>query len=111
MDHIGTFTATCTGLPNGYVPQPLLHLGPCGASDGGTGAQPFACGSSLTCDALTQYCEVGEGGPCCNPPSYSCKPLPAACAQDRTCACMNTAVPGAGCTASNGAVTMTFAYP
>ncbi len=103
-----TINVICTGLPGGYASAPLLHPGQC--SDAGSG-KSFPCGSNLSCDSATQYCKIGEGGPCCAPPSYSCESIPASCSKDHTCACIKTAVGAQQCTESGGGVTVTFQYP
>lgn len=71
----------------------------------------FACGDKLTCDRDTEVCKEGEGGPPGNPPSFSCDPIPTACAADVTCACMKTAVGANACTDNDGAITIQYFYP
>ncbi len=106
-----TINVVCTGLPSGYSTAPLARAGKCMAIDAGAGTQ-FACGSSLTCDSATEYCKVAEGGPCCNPPSYSCEPIPAACANDYSCHCLVPLLSPSQCSQTNpGGVTVTFQYP
>mgnify|MGYP000726994554 CR=1 FL=1 len=56
-------------------------------STGETGGVMFPCGDEMVCDAATEYCEVFSGGP--DPTiNYSCLPIPAACQDDPTCACL-----------------------
>jgi hypothetical protein len=102
-----TISIVCTGFPDGYAEKPVAYAGDC-AVDAGV---PFPCGASLTCDSATQYCKVAEGGPCCNPPSYSCESIPPACTQDASCGCIQAAVSGQDCSESGGGVTVTFLYP
>lgn len=94
----------CEGLPNGYTKKPLAHAGAC---QGGA----FACGEALECDSASQICKIGMGGPCCAPPSYSCEPIPAECASDYTCGCIQDAMGAQECTETGGGVTVTFLYP
>ncbi len=96
-------SVVCTGLPDGYTEKPLAHPGSCSVD--------FACGDSLTCNSANQYCKVATGGPCCSPPSYSCEPIPAACAGDYSCQCIQTAVSAQECDETGGGVTVTFLYP
>jgi hypothetical protein len=103
-----TINIVCTGLPDGYATQPLAHPGECAAMDAGTS---FPCGSQLTCDSSTQYCKVASGGPCCNPPSYSCETIPTSCAMDHSCGCIQTAVGAQTCSEADGGVTVQFLYP
>jgi hypothetical protein len=97
----------CTGYPSGYASAPVAYPGQCGKG-------PFACGA-MSCDAATQYCKIGEGG--AGGPdgganaSYSCEPLPAACAADHTCTCVDKAVGGQLCSEKGGTLTVTFEYP
>ncbi len=70
----------------------------------------FACGG-LFCDRDTEVCKEGEGGPAGNPPSFSCDPIPTACAADVTCACMKAAVGANACTDNDGAITIQYFYP
>ena len=105
-------TVVCTGLPAGYVMKPLDHAGVCAdAGTGGSGGKKFSCGPTLECDSATEYCKVGTGGPCCAPPSYACEPIPSACSQDPTCACIKPAIGAQECTEPDGNVTATFLYP
>jgi hypothetical protein len=77
------------------------------------------CGEAV-CDGLTEYCDVSipgqipdTGGP--TPDFTDCMPLPAACLNDRTCACLETAgtLQGFGECQGDAAtgLTVTFAYP
>lgn len=70
----------------------------------------FPCGDLLVCHAASEYCKVGVGGPAGAHPSYGCEPIPAACANDVTCACIEPAVGGQLCSDASG-VTVTFEYP
>ncbi|MEB2312872.1 MAG: hypothetical protein OZ921_08800 [Sorangiineae bacterium] len=74
-------------------------------------ASTFACGSELSCDSATQYCSIASGGPCCNPPRYSCEPVPAACKNDVTCGCIEAEVGAQECSDSGRGVTVHFLYP
>jgi hypothetical protein len=84
-----------------------------------TDAVALTCGEEV-CDGATQYCEVslpGEPPDTASPPpdNTACMTLPAACAADVTCACLETAgtLQGFGMCqgdASTG-LTVTFAYP
>ncbi len=98
----------CTGLPSGYTSKPLMHAGQCASKDAGAS---FACGQALSCASATEYCSVVEGGPCCNPPSYSCVAVPVACENDVTCKCIEAAIGAQQCTESGGGVTTTFLAP
>ena len=44
-----------------------------------------ACGPSLTCSAATEICV--ESGPVGPSSTFACKPVPAGCATNRSCAC------------------------
>jgi hypothetical protein len=100
----------CTGLPDGYYRKPLAYSGQCtkGGADAGS---TFACGDSLSCNAATEYCSVAYAGVCCPPPTYACEPLPGACAQDPSCACIQSAAGAQACSESGGGVTVSFYYP
>lgn len=106
-----TISVACTGLPAGYVSKPLAYPGQCDADGGTDGGARFPCGSTLTCDAKTQYCSIGVGGPCCGPPYYTCASIPSQCTTAHTCACIESAVNAQQCSESGGAVTVTFEYP
>lgn len=57
-----------------------------GAGGGGGSSSAFGCGQAF-CDMATEFCQVVlPGVP--GDPSYSCKPLPAACQSDQTCTCL-----------------------
>lgn len=106
-----TINVACAGLPVGYSTAPLAYAGQCTAVDAGASTL-FACGSSLMCDSTKEYCKVAEGGPCCNPPTYSCEPIPVACANNYSCHCLVPLLNPSGCSQSNpGGVTVTFQYP
>lgn len=94
----------CEGLPDGYTKKPLAHAGTCAG-------EAFACGETLECNSATEICKIGMGGPCCGPPSYSCELIPAKCANDYTCACIQDAVGAQQCDELGGGVTVTFLYP
>ncbi len=102
-----TINVVCTGLPSGYVSAPLAHAGECADA----GAVTFACGLTLQCTRASEYCKVAIGGAAGSVPSYSCEALPAACATDRTCACVQAAVGAQLCSEPSGGVTVTFQYP
>ncbi len=70
----------------------------------------FSCGDSLTCPIATDYCNVTEGGPCCAPPNYTCKPIPAKCSDNPSCDCIQGETGATLCTDAGG-VTVTFEYP
>ena len=97
--------AACGGSTNagGGGKGPCDESGSCG---------PFACGS-MTCDGATQYCldSYTEG---MSDDVYTCEPLPAACKDQQTCACVEAetghSCPGApGCT--EGAVSTCAVVP
>jgi hypothetical protein len=80
----------CVGLPTGYAPAPIVHLGAC--SDAGTGA---ACTTDSDCTQLQPdpppfVCAFPIGGGCsaqgqCMPSGPLCDPsTPVACACDGT---------------------------
>jgi hypothetical protein len=48
----------------------------------------IACGPSTKCNGLTSYCEKSGGGPPPGVEFYECKPYPAACSTNHTCACV-----------------------
>jgi len=83
-------------------------------------AASVACGPTLSCANASQYCQEASGGP--PPPpdagngvSYSCVTYPAACTNDRTCACLraNGACGGAlaNCNATGAGLTVSCAFP
>lgn len=65
----------------------------------------FECGDALTCVATDSYCRISNGA------SYSCEPLPAACARDRSCECLQAQEPGISCSGANGELTVERAGP
>jgi hypothetical protein len=82
--------------------------GTSGGSGGSTGAGGAGgCG----CDPRTQYCYVIEGGAVGNPPSYSCRTLPAACGTTPTCACVQGQGCGNLCSAGDGGILVTCQAP
>ena len=101
-----------TVLPNSCGPGVGVECCLSGMADGGGG--PFACGS-LTCDGTKEYCQVSEGG-AVKPDgggnvSYACQPIPASCAADVTCSCIQNQVHAQQCSESGGDVTVTFQFP
>lgn len=104
----GTNVDLCDGPPR----KPLAHYGACESVDAGA---VFACGSA-SCDPATQYCQVDEPG-MPGPTSYSCQPIPAACAQQHTCSCIEMMTAGqclgcaSTCSDSGGGVTLTYGHP
>ena len=81
----------------------------CVAGDAGTYGGPFACGAALSCDGATQYCSAVSAPH--STTTYACNSIPAACASNVSCGCFATQGLGAGCTASNGDVTVTVLEP
>ena len=60
-------------------------------------AASIACGLK-SCTATAEYCDSGDAG-------AACKPLPAACASNRTCACLKSAgVAGNVCDDTGGQI-------
>lgn len=59
--------------------------------DVGSNQCGFACGNT-TCDGVTQFCEHAAGGAMLPDGGtnewWTCKPIPAACVADRSCACI-----------------------
>lgn len=89
------------------------------------GGMLFPCGEQM-CDSTTQFCMESSGGPCCEPPSYTCVDLPASCPGGGIdCACFDQAdCPcggggpcdggsgiGQSCDAESGGLTFHCAYP
>lgn len=74
------------------------------------GAGTFACGSSHFCGIGTEYCKVTKGGACCHPQAYSCEPLPNACKNDASCACVQSALGAPNCSQADGGVTVRYTY-
>lgn len=83
-------------------------------------AASVACGPSLVCTNTTQFCRESSGGPPPPPDAgsgigYGCEPYPAACATNRTCACLRAnGVCGGGlvsCQASGAGITVECAFP
>ena len=68
--------------------------------DVGSNQCGFACGST-TCDGVTQFCEHSAGGVMLPDGGanewWTCKPIPAACDADRSCACIVKASGGYVC--------------
>jgi hypothetical protein len=86
------------------VRQPAPGEGPqCNPLDGGPDASPsvdggnFACGSS-TCDSTVQYCDEEDNGATT---TYTCRAIPASCAKDRTCTCIEP-IESPACSAAPG---------
>jgi hypothetical protein len=86
-----------------------------GGASGGSGGMPGTGGAGgvrgCSCDPQTQYCYVVEGGPIGNPPSYSCRALPAACGTTPTCACVQGQGCGNICSAGDGGIMVTCQAP
>lgn len=85
-----------------------------GTSDATVGGS-FTC-SNITCDSATEYCYISEGGAFQPDASNggvnaSCKPIPAACADDISCSCIGDSSLGGSCVDHSGQVTVTFAAP
>ena len=71
----------------------------------------FACGER-TCDSRTQFCEAFQAGVALPdggmpPTSYTCSPIPAACAATPDCACITAGTSGVTCAEPKGRVTVT----
>lgn len=68
--------------------------------DVGSNQCGFACGNT-TCDGVTQFCEHAAGGVMLPDGGanewWTCKPIPAACVADRSCACIQNASGGYVC--------------
>jgi hypothetical protein len=73
--------------------------GAAGASGSGGAGGDAGGATCSTCDPATTYCQSTVGGAVGAPGSYVCKPLPAGCGSNPTCACLT----GGGC----GTCTMT----
>lgn len=74
----------------------------------------FACGEK-TC-APNEYCTTASGGvplpDAGNNTTYTCSPIPPACAASPTCTCLESNGAGCGnCTESNGHLEVTCLYP
>jgi hypothetical protein len=84
------------------------------AQDLASAASTFACGDAPPCDASTQYCKHVTGGRF-DVNSYTCFVVPAKCATDVTCACIDPAGPGIGaapsCSSAGGGVTVSVLAP
>jgi hypothetical protein len=100
----------CTGSPSD----------PPACNSGDASVTAFACGDgTTTCNPLTQYCSIIQGG-AIQPDggttmNDSCVAIPSQCADDHagagaTCACIQAQV-GGNCTVSNGDLTVTFDVP
>jgi hypothetical protein len=79
-------------------------------SDGGR----FSCGLGATCDARSEVCEHVSGGAPPGADFFACIPLPAACADDLSCACVTNQLRGRGagaCAATGGGLTVDIAVP
>jgi hypothetical protein len=59
----------------------------------------FDCGPSVRCRTGGEYCDLEHSDVPSIPDSYACRPMPAACARDVTCACVQQAVASDRCTA------------
>jgi hypothetical protein len=74
-----------------------------------THATTFACGDKH-CDSSTQYCNVSGGGTTID--TYGCMAIPANCATNATCTCIDPGAPDAGfgntCSEHGGHVTVRF---
>ena len=53
-----------------------------------------ACGDTVRCDRNAEYCQQSSGGPIAGT-RYACRPIPAACIVEPSCACL-APEPGAG---------------
>jgi len=64
----------------------------------------FSCGSVLTCEVDTEYCQIGYPGVRGADPEYSCEVLPAACLQSPDCTCIsaNLELPPGSFTCTSG---------
>jgi hypothetical protein len=83
-------------------------------------AASIACGPTLVCSNDTQFCQESSGGPPPPPDSgpgigYGCETFPAACANDRSCACLsaNNVCSGAlvDCRTTGAGITVSCAFP
>jgi hypothetical protein len=89
-------TATATVSPRDTAPAPAAAAS----------APSIACGT-VACVSTKEFCDssskaVGDGGASA---TAACKPLPAACASNRTCACLKTAgVTGTICDDTGGQI-------
>lgn len=88
------------------------------ATHDGHDANPnlFSCGGmGLTCNELTQYCNIVEGGAPVEGGSSvhdSCEAIPAACVGALTCSCVKQVTSSSGtCTDDDGALTLTLEAP
>ena len=105
---------------DGPIAQCVNGVWFCPAPPSDCGGSSFACGDK-TCGP-SEYCQVAGGGPPPPPDSgpavgYSCLELPDACANARSCSCVQEWA-GCGtygtvvqCTQSGGAVTIECAFP
>lgn len=96
----------CTGRP----PGASCTCAPTGWScpDAG-GSRSFACGTAMTCNGATQYCNTVVGGPAGSLPRYTCTDFPSTCAA-HNCTCFASG--GTLCsTDTQGNVTVTLLAP
>jgi hypothetical protein len=75
-----------------------------GGSSADLACGPYDCRSS-------EYCEHGTGGAVPGVDNYACKPLPAACSADSTCACLASEPCAAQCEQAATGFTLTCLYP
>lgn len=77
------------------------------------GTCAFACGDK-TCNALTEVCDHGTGGAPIDgglPESWQCQPLPSACTNSRTCACVTSVLSADSCVEPDGHVEIQHLWP
>lgn len=66
----------------------------------------YACGGAPTCDGRYQFCEHIAGGPAPGLNVFQCTPIPAACDNDHSCACLAPNLFASHCEGDAGHVTL-----
>jgi len=80
------------------------------ATDDDDDASEFACGSGLTCDVGSEFCEIGYPG-VPGPASYTCFGVPEACQPDPDCPCVLDGAAWDCVEAPVDAITISIYYP
>ncbi len=82
-------------------------------ADSANGASTFACNGGLSCEVGAQVCRHVNGGPIVADAAVndSCVAVPASCASNLTCACLESALDAQQCSEAGGGFSVVVLVP